>query len=273
MAFCETLAAGLLGIVGPLLGAFLVGTFGGVNVGGIRPLFFIGLGITIGTFFLVLTQLSNWKWGSQAASGSGFFGDLNEIFKQGSNLKRWLIINTLSWLPMGMVLPFSQVFANEIKGAEEYVLGAMVTGMAMTSLVLGIPFGRLADKIGRKKVLYLTSFLVWMSSLLLIWAPRPEWLIASGVLLGFFYISGPVTGAMGFELVPKEYMGRWLGIIRFFRLLFAAGTAYLAGAIWDNIGPQYVFLTAIALDLFIKIPLLMRMPETLASSNRKVKLE
>ena len=43
MSCCETLAVGLLGIVGPMLGALLVTAFGGVNVGGIRPLFFIVL--------------------------------------------------------------------------------------------------------------------------------------------------------------------------------------------------------------------------------------
>ncbi len=48
-----------------------------------------------------------------------------------------------------------------------------------------------------------------------------------------------------------------------FRMLFAAGAVYLAGVIWDNIGPQYLFLSVIAFDLLIKIPLLIRMPETL----------
>jgi ACDE family multidrug resistance protein len=265
MAFCETLAAGLLGMVGPLLGAFLVTNFGGVNVDGIRPLFFINLVITIGTFLLILTQLSNRAWGISSGDGSGFFNDLLQVFRQGRNLKRWLVISTLNALPMGMVLPFSQVFAHDVKGADQYTLGAMVTGMALTSLLLGIPIGRLADRIGRKRVLYLTTVLTWMSSLILIWAPGSPFLIVSGVLLGFFHIAGPISGAMGFELVPPEHMGRWLGIIRFFRMLFAAGVAYLAGAIWDNIGPQYVFLIAIGVDLLVRIPLLIGMPETLGS--------
>ena len=70
---------------------------------------------------------------------------------------------------------------------------------------------------------------------------------------------------MGFELVPPEHMGRWLGIIRFFRMLCAAGMAYLAGAIWDNIGPQYVFLIPIGVDILVRLPLLIGMPETLGS--------
>jgi len=263
MSFCETLAAGLLGIVGPIVGASLVTSFGGVNVEGIRPLFFISLLITLGTFFLILTQLSNQRWKSSSERKPSFFGDITQVFKQGKNLKRWIIIASVAGLPMGMVLPFIQVFAHEVKGADQYILGAMVTGSALTPLVLGIPLGRLADKIGRKKVLYLIAPFFWASNLILIWAPNSGFLIGAGVLQGFFFICLTVASAMGVELVPPEQMGRWLGVMRFFRLLLTAGVAYLAGVIWDHIGPEYVFLIAVGLDILIRIPLLIGMPETL----------
>jgi len=72
-----------------------------------------------------------------------------------------------------------------------------------------------------------------------------------------------VAGAMTVELVPPEHMGRWIGILRFFRLLLAASVAYLAGVIWDHLGPHYIFLISIGLDAFIRIPLLIGIPETL----------
>jgi len=262
MSFCEIFAAGILGIAAPMLGALLVTTFGGVNINGIRPLFFISLAGTIATFFLILTQLPNRKWGKLGETTSGFFRDFFQVFKQGHNLKRWLVITSISYLPFGMILPFTQPFAYEVKGAEQYVLGAMVTAFAIMPLVLGIPLGRLADQIGRKKVLYLMIPLVWASSLMLIWAPGPEFLITAGILQGFIYICSTIDGAMTFELVPPEQMGRWLGIVRFFRMLLAAGSAFVAGVIWDNVGPQYVFLAVIGLDIFIRIPLLIGMPET-----------
>jgi len=270
MAFCETLTAGLLGMAGPMLGAVLVTSFGGINVNGIRPLFFISLAGTIVTFLLILTQLSNHRWGELHESKPRFIDDLAQVLKQGHNLKRWIVINSMASLPFGMILPFSQVFAYEVKGADQYILGAMITGMALTSLVLGIPMGRLADKIGRKNVIYLTTVLVCASSLLLIWAPAPGFLVAAGILQGFFFISGPIRGAMSVELVPAEQMGRWLGILRFFRMLLTAGAAFLAGVLWDKVGPQYVFLVAIALDLFITIPILIGMPETRWRANINV---
>ena len=167
-----------------------------------------------------------------------------------------------------MVIPFTHVFARELKGADQYILGAMVTAFAVTPFVLGIPLGRLADKIGRKKVLYLVGPLFWASNLMLIWASSPVFLIAAGALQGFFYINTVVTGAITFELVPHEQMGRWLGMVRFFRLFPAAGAAYLAGFLWDNLGPQWVFLCFIGLDILIRIPLLIGMPETLGPRKR-----
>jgi len=268
MSLCETFAAGFLGMVGPMMGALMVTAFGGINEKGIRPLFFIALAVTVVSFLLIYTQLSDRRWTSQSGAKANLFKDLSQVFKQGRNLKRWLIITSVTNLPLGMVLPFCQVFAHEFKGADQYILGYMVTGFALTPLVFGIPFGRLADKIGRKKVLFIVAPLFWVSNLMLIWAPGSGFLIAAGILQGFYFVSMIVTGAMTFELVPAEQMGRWLGIIRFFRLLLSAGSAYAAGIIWDNLGPQYVFLTMIGLDLFIRIPLLFGMPETLHSQKK-----
>ena len=78
-----------------------------------------------------------------------------------------------------------------------------------------------------------------------------------------------LTGAMAFELVPAGYMGRWVGFIRFFRMLLAAGAAFLAGFIWDSFGPHYIFLIVIGLDVFVRIPLLISMPETLKLQKQR----
>jgi len=268
MSCCETLAMGLMGMLGPMLGAFLVITFGGVNTSGIRPLFFIAFAGTVGTFFLVKTQISNRRWGDSGASKPSFLADLKQVFQQGRNLKRWLLVSSITFLPQGMIIPFTQVFAREVKGANEFVLGAMVTGFALTPFLLGIPLGRLADHIGRKKVLYLVAPLFWASNLLLIWAPNSFFLIASGVLLGFLSVNLVITGAMTFEMVPPEQMGRWMGITRFCRMLLAAAAAYWAGILMDTIGQQYVFLLVIALDILIRIPLLISTPETLGPRTK-----
>ena len=263
MLICETVAAGLWGVAGPMLATWLVSVFGGVTLGGIRPLFISGLIVTIGTFAIVLTQLSERTWTKVGNSRPHLVRDIAQVFHGGKNLKRWVAISAITQLPLGMVFPYTQVFAHAIKGANEFVLGAMVTGTAVASIVFAIPLGRLADRIGRKRVLYLTIPLFWMSNLMLVAAPSSVFLIIAGILQGFFFIGGPIASAIERELVPPEQMGRWLGINRFFRMVLSALLALTAGIIWDKIGPQYIFITFVGVDLLIRMPLLVTIPETL----------
>jgi MFS family permease len=264
MTICETVAAGLLGMVGPMLGAWIVTASGGVNVEGIRPLFYFSLAIVIGSFFLVLTQLSGNRWVKRREqAASNLFHDIFQVLKGGQYKKRWLMITSITSLPLAMVFPFSQVFAHEVKGADQFALAAMVTGAALASIIFAIPLGRLADTIGRKKILFITMPLFWISNLLLIWSPNTVVLIIAGTLQGFHYIGGPIAAAAERELVSPEQMGRWLGIVRLFRMLINAILAFVSGLIWDKLGPQYVFLAFLAIDVLIRCPLIASMPETL----------
>jgi MFS transporter, ACDE family, multidrug resistance protein len=263
MLICETVAAGLLGMIGPMLATWMVSLSGGVNVGGIRPLFFAGLIVTAGTFIIVLMQLSERRWAPKGGIHPDLWKGINEVLGSGGPLKRWLVISAISQLPLGMVFPFTQVFAHSIKGAHELILGAMVTGSALASIILAIPLGRLADRIGRKRVLYVTIPLFWLSNLLLIWAPSPASLVIAGSLQGFFFIGIAVVNAIERELVPSEYMGRWVGMNRFVKMVLGACMALLAGLIWDRIGPMYVFIIYAGIDALIRMPLLISMPETL----------
>jgi len=266
MLLCETVAAGLLGVAGPLLAAWLVTMCGGVTISGIRPLFVSGLLVTFGTFVMVWTQLSERTWAHGSASRPHLVRDIAQVLRGGKNLKRWVAISAITQLPLGMVFPYTQVFAHSIKGANEFILGAMVTGSAVASIVCAIPLGRLADRIGRKRVLYLTMPLFWLSNLLLVAAPSPVFLLLAGMLQGFYFIGGPIASAIERELVPPEQMGRWLGINRFFRMVLSAILALTAGIVWDKIGPQYIFLAFVAVDLLIRLPLLVGIPETLHGS-------
>ncbi|HXY75186.1 MAG TPA: MFS transporter, partial [Dehalococcoidales bacterium] len=180
MMVCETLAAGLLGMAGPLVGGFLVKQFGGVTANGIRPLFFIGLFISVVSFFVVLTQLSSRKWviiDTPQVKQPSLFRESAQIIKSNPLLKRWMVIGALTYLPTGMILPYFQVFADQVKNASSLTLAVMVTVSALTSIIFAIPAGRLADRIGRKKVLFAIIPLFWLSLLTLIWAPGQAFLI------------------------------------------------------------------------------------------------
>jgi len=262
MTFCETVAAGLLGIVGPILGTLIVVSSGTVDAAAIRPLFVLAFAITVGSFLFILTQLSGQRWGARG-TGRAVFRDLGEVLREGRYLKRWLVIAAIGQLPVGMVFAFSSVYAHEVKGADAVVLGGMAIAAAVGSIALAVPLGRIADRVGRKRVLYVTIPLFSLSCIVLIWAPGPVALLAAGALQSFYYIGGPVAAAMERELVPASRMGRWIGIARVVKMLVSASLVLVAGLIWDRVGPQYVFLAFVAIDLGVRLPLLVTMPETL----------
>jgi MFS family permease len=160
-----------------------------------------------------------------------------------------------------------QLYAHEIKGADQVLLGVMATATVVARLVAGIPVGRLADKIGRKRVIYLLTPLWYASNLLLVFAPGPVTLVLSSVLLAFYNISSGATNAMTLEVISLEQQGRWGGLLGFFAGLVTIPAPILGGLIWRELGPMYVFLIPIGLDLLLRIPLLATVPETLESSH------
>lgn len=277
MMICETVAAGVLGMIGPMLSAWIVTRSGGINIAGIKPIFFVCSFVTLISFVYILMQLSNQRIRltqrrnsvANSVSKSTTYRNIFHILKEGDHRKRWLIIAAIGQLPLSMIFPFSQLYAYEIKSATPFILGAMVTGAAATSIVFAMPLGRWADKIGRKKILYIAAPLFWVSCLMLVWSPHPALLILAGILQGFYYIAGPIGGAMERELVPPDQMGTWVGIARFFRMMLNAGLTLTCGVIWDKLGPQYVFLIFVAIDVLIRMPLLINMPETLGMNFSK----
>ena len=263
---CVTFAS-LLSMIAPLLAAPVVTVFGGMTAEGIRPLYyirFVGYGLV---FLFVAAQLYQPKRAAptEAATAPVFIADFRQLFEGGGPLRRWMIVSALTWLPWAMITPFLQVFAHQMKGADAYVLAGMTTAAVLAQILFGIPLGRLADRIGRKKVIYLLTPLWYASSLLLIVSFNSATLILAGALQTFYLISLGITGAMSIELVPVERMGRWNGLLGLLRGLVTIPAPILGGLIWNELGPAYVFVIPLAVDLLVRIPLLTTIPETLDS--------
>ncbi len=264
---CVTFAS-TAGLLSPLLAAFLISRFGGMNVEGIRPLYYIRfVGYLLILVFLGV-QLHEVREPAKRTDRrmANFAADFREIFRS-PGIPRWLLVATLSSLPGAMMTPFVQLYAHEIKGADEYLLGLMATAMVATRMLVGIPLGRLADKIGRKRMIYLITPLWYLSTLLLVWATGPVMLVIAGALQTFMAISVGATSAMGIEMMPLDKQGRWSGLQGLVVGLVTVPAPILGGWIWDALGPQYILLLPLAIDLLVRVPLLATVPETLGQAN------
>jgi MFS family permease len=269
---CVTFSS-IASLIAPLIAAHLVTLYGGLNAQGIRPLYYLrfaGYGLVL---VFVAVQLREPRRIRRAEAGAdpGFISEFRQLFEGGGPLWRWVIVASLTGLPMAMTSPFLQLFAHQVKGADQYLLGIMTTAAVLVRLVFGIPLGRLADKIGRKKVVFLLTPLWYASSLLLVFSFSSATLILAGALQTFYAISSGATSAMTMELVPVERMGKWSGVLGLFRGLVTIPAPLIGGLIWRELGPMYVFLVPLAVDLLLRIPLLTTIPETLRTdpSSRK----
>ncbi len=260
------------GLITPILWAFIVATFGGINVSGIRPLFFM---MIIGQTILILwihlkLEVSDPKSSSNPVNVgesttkrlSSFLYDLRETFRAGIGVKRWILISCFDMYCFSSIMGFTQLFAVEVKGANPFVLGLMETALTAISLLLTIPMGRLGDRIGRKKIIYLGLPPIYAWILLLLYAPSSIYLVVSWIFYGLLMATFPVWPTITMELVPEAYRGRFSGVSGFFTSLISIPASLVAGLMWTTFNPKLPFLVALSFESFAVI-LTKSIPETL----------
>jgi MFS family permease len=269
--FCRTLSS-IVAIVTPLLAAWIVSLSGGLSVGGIRPLYGIQLLVFAGIFVLLLARLSDFHASGASGDGRHILSDFAQVFKHGPDVVRLVLVMGLMELPWTITQPFMPLYAHQFKGADEFVLGGISMAVTVVPLLASMPLGGLADRHGRKKLLFAIAPLAYVANLCLVFAPASGrggllFLLLYGVLFGFNSISMALASSMTAEIMPKEQMGRWIGIVSLFRGLLSIPAPLLGGLIWEHVGPQHVFFAAIAIDAFLRLPLLASVRETLHFSS------
>jgi len=268
MLVCETFAAGVLGMIAPLISGWLL-----VNVMGvsgkptapdqIRPLFYITLAFTFISLFVVIFKLDVKGWGTGKKSNRNVFKDAITILKNDKNCLKWIGPAAVNRLPNALVIPYLQLYAYQVRGASVAVVTAMTTCTALTSVICGYFIGALSDRIGRKKTLTANILLYCLGLILLITTKQDFVLIIVGILCGFQEIGMTLTATMRHELVPNRIRGRWSGVDSFVGSMVSAIVAAVAGMIYEGLGPMWVFIIYMACEAVIRLPILFSMPETL----------
>lgn len=260
-----TVLATIGGTLAPIIAAYLVITFGGINTTGIRPLFIIQLAGLIPlaiAIFLKITETSK----SRALEGTNnFLSDFRSLFENARGLKRFMFMECLGDFSMGMVFPFAMVFAVERKNADPLILGYMGMAATLSNMIFAIPIGRLADRIGRKKTLTLMRPIMYASYLLIAFAPGAYWLILAWAFVGFPW-EWIVWSAMSMEMVPEDQRGRWSGMLMLFDNIVRIPAPIIGGILYETVGPTVLFVLPVVIDLFLRIPVLLTTHETLGRS-------
>jgi len=174
------------------------------------------------------------------------------------NLKLFLILSAVFALG-SFSYSFLQVYAREF-GFEEWFVMVLYLIFTVTAFLMSLPFGKLADKLGRKFVLVL-SYSLWGALCLgFVLAQSYAGIVLLFVLYGLHLGAiQPVQRTFVSELSPTEYRASLLGAFQMIVGLCALPASVVAGLLWDNFGmsaPFYFSLgltgLTVALMLFVK---------------------
>ncbi len=254
-------------VFAPTIGGLIVHLFGGISVEGIRPLYYIQLvGFSAVSLFVI------WKLDDidvdRNERRNNFLEEYREMFNSGKNLKMFAILQSMGSITWGLSMPFPFVYAADFKGADAILVGYMGTSFGVIAMLLAIPMGIWADKRGRKFTIFLTRPFFYASYILLILAP-PE---ASWVLLLAWSCRGVMMSSrswmtMSMEMVPQKFRGRWTGFLSLLSNAIRVPAMLLGGYLYESGNPELVFIIPVLVDLFVRMPMLTRIPETMKKES------
>ena len=256
--------AQLLGLISPVLAALIVDSYGGLTVNGIRPLFYIRFTGLIITYSYVYLKVGNIAPITRAKTSTGFLSDFKDVLETGGRkLKVMIVVGALGAMVWSILENFAFLYAAEVKGANEFILGLMPTCETIAYILFSTTMNRIADTKGRKYAFIMVRPGLWLSFIIAILAPNPVWLLVAWLLRGIA-LSTTAYDTLFLELVPAEQRGRWMGLSNTFSAMVRIGAPILAGFMYDSSYPWLVFTVPLVVDMFIRIPIMhLWIPETM----------
>ncbi|MDD5148144.1 MAG: MFS transporter [Candidatus ainarchaeum sp.] len=174
--------------------------------------------------------------------------------KFGKNFKLFVLLNSVFALG-SFSYSFLLIFANQA-GIEPIFIPVLYLFFMVFASLSSIPFGKIADKIGRKPVM-LIAFALWI--LVCVTFITTQSFLA--IILSFIAYGlhegaiNPVQRAFVSEIGPKEFRASSLGFFEMAIGLCALPSSIIAGLLWDKIGKFMPFYFSIAVTIIAIIML------------------
>lgn len=264
----RTMITQFFSIFAPSIGGILVYVFGGISVEGIRPLYYFQLiGFMLLSIYVAL-RLEEKKV-STGFKTRELIWQYREMFKGRKHLTRFALLQASGSLTWGLSMPFHFLYASEFKGANSLTIGYMGTCYVLVSMIFAMPLGSLADSRGRKYTIYITRPFYYASLLLLVFAPpNTSWILLLAWGMRGVMMASSAYQTMSMEMVPKEYRGRWTGLISLLQNLIRVPAMLLGGYLYENVNPALVFILPILIDALIRLPVLRTIPDTVVPDSK-----
>ena len=158
-------------------------------------------------------------------------------------LKRLLISDIIIRTCEGMADIFVVLYATNVLGVSISQYGALVAIQIVTSILVYIPSGKIADRIGRKPFVIVTFFCFALFPVAVVLASGFTSLVVAFIIGGLREIGEPSRKAMIVDFAAANLRARTVGLYYLVRSLTITPAAAIGGLLW-KLAPQTPFITA-----------------------------
>ncbi|UCH31294.1 MAG: MFS transporter [Candidatus Bathyarchaeota archaeon] len=254
-------------IFAPTVAGYLVDVYG--TIPGMRIVytivFFCMLAASLVRLFFLRETLDHPKPIELGAFKVAFKDSLGAIRDAWREMPRTLRFVTAAFLISAFEEPMFRMFTSlyilDVVGVGEVELGLVTTISIATTLLLGFPFGKVVDKIGRKRSI-LSAYFLFIPTTLLFLSARSFPQLAIVYLI--FGIGGclimPAYNALLADLIPKEKRGRIMGTIVTMNILATVPASAFGGFLYGA-SPVYPFIFTMILGIAVSLVFLFSVKE------------
>jgi len=242
-------------IIAPMIGGALIARYGIVN--GIHT----GLVITLGLAVVTLLLVSRINIEVKAARLINIRGVWRSFH---AALKRLLISDIIIRTCEGMSGVLTILYVTNVHGLSALRYGSLVAVQMTTSILVYIPAGKIADRVGRKPFVILTFISFALFPLAIVMASSFALLVLAFIIGGLREIGEPARKAMIVDFAREDVRARSVGLYYLVRGLSITPAAAIGGILW-KVSPEIPFVTAAVIGIVGTIVFAMTVEERFAS--------
>jgi len=242
-------------VVAPVAGGVLIGSLGVVK--GIH----VALLITLGLALLTMSLVWRINLTVKASHTIGIVGVWQTFH---TALKRLLISDVIIRTCEGMTGVITILYVTNVLHFTIKDYGTFIAVQMITSILVYIPAGKIADRVGRKPFVILTFVSFALFPLAIIAASNFILIVVAFVVGGLREIGEPARKAMIVDLACENVRARSVGLYYLVRSLSITPAAVIGGLLW-SIDPTVPFIVAGVIGLIGTVVFAVTVEERYAS--------
>jgi MFS family permease len=250
---------GTVSVIGPVLGGYLVDAMG------FKRMLMVAAGLYLAATAIRIAMAREAAKGKEANPNGLTFDSLKANLSTiialilAGGLFTWIMITDgVRDIFFNMSFSFLSVYMQDIARLTISQIGLMSSIFGIAMMVVMIPAGWLADKVG-ERVNIVISFLfmaVSIGMIALLPPASPAWQYGAGwIIAGFgFGLASPAYQSLISKAVPQRLRGVAFGMFSTSLGIVSLPAPMIGGYLWEKVGPQFPFLLTAFVSILIIVP-------------------